>query len=72
MYAEVLRKLPAVVRRWWAGGPSRQKTFVDKLTSNFVSGLICGEELKAISAKQEKHENMQVGFGILNIFYVMY
>ncbi|KAH8303692.1 hypothetical protein KR018_011703 [Drosophila ironensis] len=60
LYTEVLRKLPAVVRRWWNTTPSRQKNFVDNLTTNYVSSLICTEELKAIANRKEKHENMQV------------
>ncbi|EDW69877.1 E3 ubiquitin-protein ligase listerin [Drosophila virilis] len=60
LYTEVLRKLPAVVRKWWNTSPSRQKNFVDNLTTNYVSALICSEELKAIVNRKEKHENMQV------------
>jgi len=60
LYSEVLRKLPAVVRKWWNTCQSRQKNFVDNLTTNYVSGLICTEELKAIANRKEKHENMQV------------
>uniref|UniRef100_A0A034VRR7 E3 ubiquitin-protein ligase listerin n=1 Tax=Bactrocera dorsalis TaxID=27457 RepID=A0A034VRR7_BACDO len=60
LYIEVLKKLPAVVRKWWSVSPSRQKAFVDKLTINYVSPLICEEELKAIGANKERHENMQV------------
>ncbi|KAH8259572.1 hypothetical protein KR026_006780 [Drosophila bipectinata] len=60
LYTEVLRKLPAVVRRWWNATQSRQKNFVDNLTTNYVSSLICTEELKAIANRKEKHENMQV------------
>ncbi|KAL9902258.1 E3 ubiquitin-protein ligase listerin [Glossina fuscipes fuscipes] len=59
-YTEFLSKLPAVVRKWWNTCPSRQKTFVDILTTNFVSPLICTYELTAIADKKEKHENMQV------------
>ncbi|XP_017135075.1 E3 ubiquitin-protein ligase listerin [Drosophila miranda] len=60
LYTEVLRKLPAVVRKWWNTSQSRQKNFVDNLTTNYVSSLICSEELKAIANRKEKHENMQV------------
>nr|NP_730427.1 listerin E3 ubiquitin protein ligase 1 [Drosophila melanogaster]Q9VW09.2 RecName: Full=E3 ubiquitin-protein ligase listerin; AltName: Full=Listerin E3 ubiquitin protein ligase 1; AltName: Full=RING-type E3 ubiquitin transferase listerin [Drosophila melanogaster]AAF49146.2 listerin E3 ubiquitin protein ligase 1 [Drosophila melanogaster] len=60
LYTEVLRKLPAVVRRWWNATQSRQKNFIDNLTTNYVSSLICSEELKAIANRKEKHENMQV------------
>ncbi|EDW76782.1 uncharacterized protein Dwil_GK19431 [Drosophila willistoni] len=60
LYTEVLRKLPAVVRKWWNTSQSRQKNFVDNLTTNYVSTLICSEELKAIANRKEKHENMQV------------
>uniref|UniRef100_A0A0A1X441 E3 ubiquitin-protein ligase listerin n=1 Tax=Zeugodacus cucurbitae TaxID=28588 RepID=A0A0A1X441_ZEUCU len=60
LYTEVLKKLPAVVRKWWSVSPSRQKAFVDKLTTNYVSPLICEEELKSIGANKERHENMQV------------
>uniref|UniRef100_A0A1I8NVG8 E3 ubiquitin-protein ligase listerin n=1 Tax=Stomoxys calcitrans TaxID=35570 RepID=A0A1I8NVG8_STOCA len=60
LYTDVLSKLPAVVRKWWNTSPSRQKTFVDTLTTNFVSPIICQEELMAIASKKDKHENMQV------------
>ncbi|XP_036339818.1 E3 ubiquitin-protein ligase listerin-like [Rhagoletis pomonella] len=60
LYTEVLKKLPAVVRKWWNILPSRKKSFLDKLTTNFVSPLICDEELKSIYTNKEKHENMQV------------
>ncbi|XP_011292059.2 E3 ubiquitin-protein ligase listerin [Musca domestica] len=60
LYTDVLSKLPAVVRKWWNTSPSRQKTFVDTLTTNFVSPIICQEELMAIAGKKDKHENMQV------------
>ncbi|CAD7003345.1 unnamed protein product [Ceratitis capitata] len=60
LYTEVLKKLPAVVRKWWNISSSRQKTFVDRLTTNFVSPLICEGELSSISANKEKNENMQV------------
>ncbi|XP_034103440.1 E3 ubiquitin-protein ligase listerin isoform X1 [Drosophila albomicans] len=60
LYSQVLRKLPAVVRKWWNTSQSRQKNFVDNLTTNYVSALICTEELKAIANRKEKHENMQV------------
>lgn len=59
LYTEFLSKLPAVVRKWWNTCPSRQKTFVDILTTNFVSPIICMHELTAIADKKEKHENMQ-------------
>lgn len=68
LYTEVLRKLPAVVRKWWNTSPSRQKNFVDNLTTNYVSALICSEELKAIVNRKEKHENMQVGSRSFQVF----
>ncbi|XP_067647610.1 E3 ubiquitin-protein ligase listerin isoform X2 [Eurosta solidaginis] len=60
LYTKVLKKLPAVVRKWWNVSPSRQKAFVDKLTTNFVSPLISDEELKSIALNKDHHENMQV------------
>lgn len=58
-YTQMLKYLPAIVRKWWNATNARQKTFIDKLTTNFVSNLICNEELRSIS-KHEKHENMKV------------
>lgn len=69
LYTEVLRKLPAVVRRWWNATQSRQKNFIDNLTTNYVSSLICSEELKAIANRKEKHENMQVSGCVLSSLY---
>lgn len=37
---------------------------MDNLTTNYVSSLICTEELKAIANRKEKHENMQVGLKV--------
>ncbi|XP_055909691.1 E3 ubiquitin-protein ligase listerin [Eupeodes corollae] len=62
LYSMALSKLPAVVRKWWNGSYSRQKVFVDKLTTNFVSEIICHEELSTLGKMndKDKHNNMQV------------
>ncbi|XP_055373433.1 E3 ubiquitin-protein ligase listerin [Condylostylus longicornis] len=59
MYTQMLRNLPVLVRKWWNSAHSRQKNFVDKLTTNYVSNLIWQEDLQAIN-KTEKQENMQI------------
>ncbi|XP_055844487.1 E3 ubiquitin-protein ligase listerin [Episyrphus balteatus] len=62
LYSMALSKLPAVVRKWWNGSYSRQKVFVDKLTTNFVSEIICHDELSTLGKMndKDKHNNMQV------------
>jgi len=59
MYTQMLRYLPVVLRKWWNGTHARQKNFIDKLTTNFVSNLIWVEDLNAIN-KTDKQENMQI------------
>lgn len=60
IYAQTLRHLPAVARKWWHDSNPRQKTLVDKITTCFVSPMICQEELRSLVEKREKHENMQI------------
>ncbi|KAJ6644213.1 E3 ubiquitin-protein ligase listerin [Pseudolycoriella hygida] len=60
IYSQTLRHLPAVARKWWHDSNARQKNLVDKITTCFVSPLICQEELRSLVEKREKYENMQI------------
>lgn len=60
IYSQTLRHLPAVARKWWHDSNPRQKTLVDKITTGFVSPIICQEELRSLVEKRDKHENMQI------------
>uniref|UniRef100_A0A1A9X109 E3 ubiquitin-protein ligase listerin n=1 Tax=Glossina brevipalpis TaxID=37001 RepID=A0A1A9X109_9MUSC len=53
LYTEFLSKLPAVVRKWWNTCPSRQKTFIDILTTNFVTVHTSTREVLAVYSIDE-------------------
>lgn len=58
LYTNCLRCLPVLVRQWWNTTDSRVSTAIDKITSIYVSPMLCQEELQ--SNKFINIENMQV------------
>ena len=60
LYAQTLRFLPAVVRKWWHGTNHRHAAIIEKITTNCVSNVLCQEELQSLVEKREKQENMHV------------
>ena len=58
LYSNCLRYLPVLVRQWWSTTDSRVSAVIDKITSTYVSPLLCQEELQI--NKFVNIENMQV------------
>lgn len=61
MYLNLVRYLPAVVRKWWANLPHRPKLIVEKFHMFYAAQLLCHEELQSLMEKREKLDNMQIG-----------
>lgn len=73
LYAECLRTLPAVVRKWWHASNTRQAQIIDKITMNNVSPILCQEELSALVVKKDKEkDNMHVCYINLTVFLQLY
>lgn len=58
LYTNSLRYLPVLVRQWWSTADSRVSAAVDKITTHYVSPMLCQEEL--LNNKLQNIENMQV------------
>ncbi|KAG7213022.1 hypothetical protein KM043_002357 [Ampulex compressa] len=58
LYTNCLRHLPVLVRQWWNAADSRVSTAVDKITTHYVSPMLCQEEL--LNNRLGNIENMQV------------
>ncbi|XP_017758583.1 PREDICTED: E3 ubiquitin-protein ligase listerin [Eufriesea mexicana] len=58
LYTNSLRHLPVLVRQWWSTADSRVSAAVDKITTHYVSPMLCQEEL--LNNKLHNIENMQV------------
>lgn len=58
LYTNCLRCLPVLVRQWWNATDSRVSAAIDKITTMYVSSMLCQEELQ--SSKFVNIENMQV------------
>lgn len=54
-----MKALPALVRKWWNNGHSRQKIFVDKLITNYISNSIVKEQLLEITGNN-KDDTMSI------------
>lgn len=60
LYVQALRYLPVIVRKWWHDLNSRQKTIVDKITTNCVSTQLCQNELRSLTDNRDHYDNMQL------------
>ncbi|XP_049297618.1 E3 ubiquitin-protein ligase listerin [Anopheles funestus] len=60
LYAQTLRHLPVILRRWFNGLNHRYSTIVSKITANSVSGLLCQEEFQALIDRKDRQDNMQI------------
>lgn len=62
LYAECLRTVPAVVRKWWHASNNRKAQLVEKVTQNYVSPIICQQDLAALTNRKEKDgkDNMHI------------
>ncbi|XP_043265520.1 E3 ubiquitin-protein ligase listerin [Colletes gigas] len=58
LYTNSLRHLPVLVRQWWSTSDSRVSAAVDKITTHYISPMLCQEELS--NNKLHISENMQV------------
>ncbi|XP_017893627.1 E3 ubiquitin-protein ligase listerin [Ceratina calcarata] len=58
LYTNSLRHLPVLVRQWWSTADSRVSAAVDKITTHYVSPMLCQEELR--DNKLQNIENMHV------------
>ncbi|KAL7296700.1 hypothetical protein TKK_0010114 [Trichogramma kaykai] len=46
LYTNCLRYLPVIVRQWWSTVDSRTSSVVDKVTTSYVSPILCNEEFR--------------------------
>jgi hypothetical protein len=60
MYLRVLKTLPAIARKWWHSCNQKQAQIVEKITANYVTPLICQEELTALLNRKEERDNLNV------------
>lgn len=62
MYTESLRTIPAVVRKWWHSLNSRDAQIVEKITQNYVSPILCQQDLTVLTTRKEKDgkDNMHI------------
>lgn len=62
LYAESLRTIPAVVRKWWHSSNTRKAQLIEKITQNYVTPILCQQDLSALTNKKEKDgkDNMQI------------
>ncbi|XP_076246293.1 E3 ubiquitin-protein ligase listerin [Calliopsis andreniformis] len=58
LYTNSLRHLPVLVRQWWSTADSKVSAAVDKITTYYVSPILCQEEF--LNNKLHNMENMQV------------
>ncbi|KAK2580762.1 hypothetical protein KPH14_011385 [Odynerus spinipes] len=58
LYTNTLRHLPVLVRQWWSTADSRVSAAVDRITTHYVSPMLCQEEL--LNNRLINVENMQV------------
>lgn len=58
LYTNTLRHLPVLVRQWWSTADSRVSVAVDRITTHYVSPMLCQEEL--LNNRLINVENMQI------------
>lgn len=58
LYTNCLRHLPVLVRQWLSTADTRVNTTIDKITSHYISPMLCQEELSI--KRLVNVENMQV------------
>lgn len=60
LYSNALRVMPVLVRKWWHGIDSKVAHLIEKITVNYISPILCTEELTALLNKKEKDGNMNI------------
>ncbi|CAL1683944.1 unnamed protein product [Lasius platythorax] len=58
LYTNCLRHLPVLVRQWLSTADSRVSAIIDKITSHYISPMLCQEEL--LNNRLVNVENMQI------------
>jgi len=75
LYTNCLRLLPVLVRQWLSTVDSRISATVDKITSHYVSPMLCEDELLYSRLQLANVENMQVRFFLTNsasfLFFIL-
>lgn len=61
MYFQTLRSIPAIVRKWWNGLPTKQAAIIEKITTNYISQQLCTDEFTFLFQKKgNQNENMTI------------
>lgn len=62
LYAESLRTVPAVVRKWWHASNTKKAQLVERVTGNYFSPTLCQQDLQVLTSKKEKDgkDNMNI------------
>nr|CAD7447402.1 unnamed protein product [Timema bartmani] len=60
MYFCSLRRLPAMVRQWWSGEEPRVASLVEKVTTRYMSPLLCSLEMQSVQKENTRTGNMAV------------
>nr|CAD7602362.1 unnamed protein product [Timema genevievae] len=58
MYFCSLRRLPAMVRQWWSGEEPRVASLVEKVTTRYMSPLLCSLEMQSVQKENTRTGNM--------------
>ncbi|RZF45698.1 hypothetical protein LSTR_LSTR004993 [Laodelphax striatellus] len=59
-YYRLLARMPSEVRQWWSQLDHKMAMLVERLTTTFVSPLLCSSEMKAIQNDKVNFQNMTV------------
>ncbi|KAL7037401.1 hypothetical protein ACKWTF_009198 [Chironomus riparius] len=65
LYGESLRVVPAIVRKWWHACSTRQAQVIDKLTANYVSPILCNEDLTVLTNMKEREGRNSMNIRVL-------
>jgi len=70
LYTNCLRHLPVLVRQWLSTADSRVSATIDKITSHYVSPMLCQEEL--LNNRLLNVENIQVRSFRIYILHIVF
>lgn len=62
LYAESLKIIPAVVRKWWHASSTRKAQLIEKITQNYFSPSLCQQDLTLLTSRKAKDgkDNMNI------------
>jgi hypothetical protein len=60
VYHTLLRTLPALARQWVTDSDPKVSSLIDKLTTLFVSPVLCLQEMEHIKSHVKQFDNMKV------------